>query len=339
MKCIDKIVFLTAVCIVLSYSAVAQTSKTKDLSPSWYKRFAGKIGTETGIIHIQKSYKNAVIAIHTPTYQLSFEDTELTFSSDKIEAEKKDNEKKESKVFRGIIKEDKLTGNLVLPSNTVLVLDLQENYTDAAKVKLYEYSYADKGNFETVLGSVKYYYHYGLLAIPEYNIANFEKKITGTDIGKRFYEGLKGEIKNLEKGQFLTSESSEQVYYNQNDILIVANRYYTYEGGAHGMYGCTYLHHDLQKNKEITLEDVFIKDYQKILTPLLLKKSKELNIPLLSDTIEPTENFLLSSKTITFVYQPYEIASYADGIIEIEIPYQEIKEILKPNSFLDRVRK
>ena len=45
-----------------------------------------------------------------------------------------------------------------------------------------------------------------------------------------------------------------------------------------------------------------------------------------------SENFILSEETITFVYNPYEIAPYNVGSTELIIPFSDIKELLK-NSF------
>ena len=46
----------------------------------------------------------------------------------------------------------------------------------------------------------------------------------------------------------------------------------------------------------------------------------------------PSENFILGDETITFVYNPYEIAPYAVGSTELIIPFGDIKDLLK-NSF------
>ncbi len=48
--------------------------------------------------------------------------------------------------------------------------------------------------------------------------------------------------------------------------------------------------------------------------------------------IFPSENFILGDETITFVYNPYEIAPYAMGSTELIIPFSDIEKLLK-NSF------
>ena len=49
---------------------------------------------------------------------------------------------------------------------------------------------------------------------------------------------------------------------------------------------------------------------------------------LYSMDIFPSENFILNDETITFVYNPYEIAPYALGSIELIITYSEVSQIL-----------
>ena len=44
-----------------------------------------------------------------------------------------------------------------------------------------------------------------------------------------------------------------------------------------------------------------------------------------------SENFILNDETITFVYNPYEIAPYAVGSIELVITYSEVSQILNPS--------
>ena len=115
-----------------------------------------------------------------------------------------------------------------------------------------------------------------------------------------------------------------------------------YEGGAHGINQLITFNFDLTTGKLITLSDVFAPGYEKQLKSTLLKalKSKtglnsmnELKDAgyLYSMDIFPSENFILNDETITFVYNPYEIAPYAVGSIELIITYSEVSKILNPS--------
>ena len=37
---------------------------------------------------------------------------------------------------------------------------------------------------------------------------------------------------------------------------------------------------------------------------------------------------------MTYTYNPYEIAPFAIGIIEIFIPYEEVRQLLRPQSII-----
>lgn len=110
-----------------------------------------------------------------------------------------------------------------------------------------------------------------------------------------------------------------------NKVLSYAVNYSSYEPrSAHGMYGTYYINYDLQTGKIITLSDLFTPEGltslpQSIRTTATGMQSfiGETNI-----TALPSENnfYIAPDGNIVFVYQPYEVASYAQG--EISIPLQ-----------------
>ena len=115
-----------------------------------------------------------------------------------------------------------------------------------------------------------------------------------------------------------------------------------YEGGAHGINQLITFNFDIATGKQIMLADIFAPGYESQLKNTLLKalKSKTgLNTMdelkdagyLYSMDIFPSENFILNDETITFVYNPYEIAPYAVGSIELIITYSEVSQILSPS--------
>lgn len=133
-------------------------------------------------------------------------------------------------------------------------------------------------------------------------------------------------------------ETGYNVLYNEHNIVVLDNNVYEYTGGAHGNYGSVYLNIDRQGKKLLRLDDIMHVDSSK-LVPLLiaearahfeLQKNQPLNARMFSDELYVPENFFISNKGITFSYGLYEIASYADGIIELFIPYDKIMPQLTP---------
>lgn len=112
----------------------------------------------------------------------------------------------------------------------------------------------------------------------------------------------------------------------------------TYTGGAHGHYSYNYIVFDMTDGSVISASDIFNEGYKNGLSKILRNRAKttnnwseedlisNLNSP---DEIEASDNFRISNDSITFVYNPYEIGSYATGIVKISVPFDEIKEFLK----------
>lgn len=116
-----------------------------------------------------------------------------------------------------------------------------------------------------------------------------------------------------------------------------------YEGGAHGINQLITLNFEAKTGRQLTLTDIFAPGYEQPLKNVLLKALKAKTGCstlaalhekgyLYSMDIFPSENFILGDETITFVYNPYEIAPYAVGSTELVISYDEVDKILK-NSF------
>lgn len=113
-----------------------------------------------------------------------------------------------------------------------------------------------------------------------------------------------------------------------------------YEGGAHSINQQVVMNFDSKTGQQLTLADIFATGYEQPLKTILLKalknktgctNMKELHNKgyLYSMDMFPTENFILGHETVTFIYNPYEIAPYELGATELTIPYVEIDKILK----------
>lgn len=113
-----------------------------------------------------------------------------------------------------------------------------------------------------------------------------------------------------------------------------------YEGGAHGINQRIVMNFDNATGQMLTLADVFVPGYQQTLCDLLLealtekvgaKDAAELKAKgyLYATDMFAPENFELGEDTVTFVYNPYEIAPYAEGIIELVIDNDDLKDLWK----------
>lgn len=115
-----------------------------------------------------------------------------------------------------------------------------------------------------------------------------------------------------------------------------------YEGGAHGINQHLTLNFEQSTGRQLTLADIFVPGYERQLSSILqtalceyagassIKELKDQGY-LYSMDMFPSENFILGEEAITFIYNPYEIASYEKGSIELTISYSDLDDILNNN--------
>jgi energy-converting hydrogenase Eha subunit G len=132
------------------------------------------------------------------------------------------------------------------------------------------------------------------------------------------------------------------ITFNKGGLLAFSVAMDVYTGGAHGSAGFLNYVIDLKTGKLLTPEDVFGDNINE-LTALILHKLMEDNevttIEELNEigffdavTITPNDNFSITEKGITFLYNQYEIAPYVMGITEVFLPYREIKNLISKDT-------
>jgi hypothetical protein len=121
-------------------------------------------------------------------------------------------------------------------------------------------------------------------------------------------------------------------------VVSLDREYYT--GGAHGMTERNYYLFDLDNGNRLFLADILEEDALPALKKLAEGELRSaMNIParvpltekdFFSDTLDILYDFYISSKGIGIQWDPYEIAPYSTGAMEILIPTQLIEGLLNP---------
>lgn len=138
--------------------------------------------------------------------------------------------------------------------------------------------------------------------------------------------------------------------YNRNNFFCYALSSSEYTGGAHGMYSDLYYTIDLSDWHRIVLDDIFQPGSTDQVNRVLLEellKSLNLSTPdsLLelgffdTENIVANNNFYFTDNGICWVYNPYEIACYATGQVDIEVPFSAIEMYMLPESPVRRLIK
>ncbi len=152
---------------------------------------------------------------------------------------------------------------------------------------------------------------------------------------------------NINGTYFSAVDHSDISYIGQREkVATFTFSNYNYIGGAHGMYHTNYLNVDLDKQKIITLDDMFSKEAQEKLKEMLwehyepqyksadgnmgffFKNKKKLYLP---------KDFYFSALGINFVYPVYEIGAFADGQKELMLYWREVEEFINPEYSFDTI--
>ena len=128
-----------------------------------------------------------------------------------------------------------------------------------------------------------------------------------------------------------------EVMRNDGKILTLRYFYADYMGGAHGMQSYHYKNLDIRKSKKLELADIFenIDDFYKVAETAFNEKYQSDRDSgafwFTNNKYELPQEYGFGVKAFILHYNAYEIASYAQGDITIEIPYSKLKGALKSN--------
>lgn len=129
-----------------------------------------------------------------------------------------------------------------------------------------------------------------------------------------------------------------KVTYNKNGMLSLYNDIYEYTGGAHGMTVRVPYNINLKNGNNIAFKDIFKEgaDYRGIINREIsrqIEEKKDMFFPegdMGFKTIAENQPFYVEEGGIVVYFGLYEIAPYAAGIPEFNIPWTMLKEQLNP---------
>jgi hypothetical protein len=147
-----------------------------------------------------------------------------------------------------------------------------------------------------------------------------------------------------------TLDISVTVLRQDSSLTVLKFNGYGYWGGAHGGSKTLFLNWNAKTDKEISVDDIFNKDYSNALNNVaekIFRKDEKL-----SDTASLKEhyffekskfslndNFAITPTGLSFLYNEYEIKSYAEGQTTLFIPYAQIKSLLRPGTVISQYLK
>ena len=122
------------------------------------------------------------------------------------------------------------------------------------------------------------------------------------------------------------------VFVGQKEKLATfAVRYYSYTGGPHGVGGNVYLTVDMTTHKVLTLSDIIDQKKLPEVKELLWRfytdsgRIKDEDAFTKKTDFDVSKNFYLAHDGIHFIYDEYEIASYAEGEQDLVISWGQLQ--------------
>jgi hypothetical protein len=161
------------------------------------------------------------------------------------------------------------------------------------------------------------------------------------------FERFKSEMKDNQHTWFKHIKIT--VLTQRDHYLGFSYDFMEYNGGAHGGYSKVFLNYNPVSKNVITL-DTLLKPNAKFklnaIAEEIFRKNEGLSATeslkgayfFDKDVFALNNNFTITDKGLNFLYNPYEIKPYAAGITELFIPFENIKDLLKPNPVLPALK-
>ena len=148
------------------------------------------------------------------------------------------------------------------------------------------------------------------------------------------------DLKKMGVNHQITFSVSPKILNSQAPLATVVLNSSHYLGGAHGSSAQQYFNFDLESQKLISLNQVIQTQKQNQFKQLAYDAFKTwvIDNKLAEDVQEYeqawkfslSQNFYLGQQGIILQYQEYEIGPYVVGLPRLTIPYEQLKDILKP---------
>ena len=131
---------------------------------------------------------------------------------------------------------------------------------------------------------------------------------------------------------------NSEVVFQSSEVITIAIDSYTFTGGAHGNSLVTLLNFDPNTGHLFNQDDLLktfgdltdlVKRYFRI--EIETKKNGNDSDYFFGEDFKLPENIGFNDEGVIFLYNNYELSSFADGITEFTIPYSEISKYLKIN--------
>ena len=163
---------------------------------------------------------------------------------------------------------------------------------------------------------------------------------TGVDAGSKRSNSLKGYVNYVKAFESIEDELGNEE--KSCELIDTTNRLFSIQiigdymayGAAHPSSTINCLNFDLQSGNKIKMNEILIDGYQRKIAPIVKRKLfKEYGSEGWEFSL--TDNISIHKNGLSFNYNQYEIGTYVMGAPSIFIKWNEIRELLKENPYVD----
>ena len=207
-------------------------------------------------------------------------------------------------------------------SSTIPLLQAQVERVELPKKQFCDEDGCTQYDFQTVKTNVSWINDYFLERIKKDVPSAFETSSPNSHAASEAVD-----IKGLNQSSIYIRFVSQQ--YSLATFIIQS---YTYSAGAaHGMYHNEYVTFDLNTQKRLALTDILKPNVEaKVAEQLYDANANWLTQhDITREKLQLSDNYYYGTKGLVFVYPLYELASYAEGMTELTLPYATAKDLIK----------
>lgn len=139
-----------------------------------------------------------------------------------------------------------------------------------------------------------------------------------------------------ESHQYWELSIEGEILYQSPQLICIGISSYSYTGGAHGNDRIDFLNFDPETGKLLSITDIVedMKGFSNLVETHLeqtikTEKNESIEDYFFDEEFKLPESLGFNEEGIIILYNKYEIASYAQGITEFVIPYEEVDSFLK----------
>lgn len=119
-------------------------------------------------------------------------------------------------------------------------------------------------------------------------------------------------------------------------VTVFEVRVYNYFcGAAHGYTNTRFINYSMQEGTILRLDDLFSPGSDRKLTALIRSEVSKLDISLLIplNQIDIPDTFSVTDQGVDFYFNPYEIATYSDGLVTVSLSLPQIESLLSDHGY------